>query len=252
LKNVWNLLGKENEIECKTNCKEDKNKMKDKMKLGIECVCTANGGRSPMAEVTGKAHVADLGLDGRVDVLSSGSHYQVLQTMDMPFDYLMSNLEMGYDRGLYSGGSREQVKQMLGDRENLELKFGHDKMTQVAVKTLAKVTEDFLTEEEEHFRDLVLDEVGLSYNGQPQQYDPREDVQLVLPMKGSNADRVREVKAKINPKLPQVIVPIREYAGLPGDIPNPFGKGIEVWRETRDSIMEATKASIDKAIGEYL
>jgi protein-tyrosine-phosphatase len=222
--------------------------MKDK-KWGIEYVCTANGGRSPMAEVAAKKQIEELGLESRIMICSSGSHYEVLQEMEMPFDYLMSNLELGLKRGFYNSEQKKEAEKILQDKDQFESKYRQDLVTREVIKDLAKIPEMILTEEEEDFRDLVLEEVGLRYIGTEQQYQPREGVQIVLPMKDSNAARVRELS---DSNRPQIIVPIREYAGLEGDIPNPFGKGIEIWRETRDSIFEAAKASIEKVANKYL
>ena len=217
--------------------------------LGIEYVCTANGGRSPMAEVAAQKRVDELSLEREIMVCSSGSHYEVLQKMEMPFDYLMSNLELGLERSFYNPEQKREAEKILGDKEKFEQTYRQDLVTKEVIKDLAKIPEIILTEEEEHFRDLVLGEVGLQYIGKEQQYKPREEVQIVLPMKESNAERVRELS---DPNIAQIIMPIREYAGLEGDIPNPFGKGIEVWRETRDSIFEAAKASVEKVAEKYL
>jgi len=217
--------------------------------LGIEYVCTANGGRSPMAEVAAQKHVNELSLEREIMVCSSGSHYEVLQKMEMPFNYLMSNLGLGLERGFYNQEQKREAEKILRDKDKFEKTYQQDLVTREVIKELARIPEIILTEEEEHFRDLVLGEVGLQYLGKEQQYQPREEVEVVLPMKDSNAERVRELS---DPDIAQIIMPIREYAGLEGDIPNPFGKGIEIWRETRDSIFEAAKGSIERAAEKYL
>ena len=87
-------------------------------------------------------------------------------------------------------------------------------------------------------RNIVLLELGLVPEGHfHQQTVAREDVDYILPMKESNAKAVRKIylesgRCKRNP----IIVPICEYAGVEGEISDPFGGPIEAYRETRDLI----------------
>jgi protein-tyrosine-phosphatase len=218
-------------------------------KLGVEFVCTANGARSPMAETIGKARVRELGLEDCLTICSSGSHYQDLLTMDMPFSYLIANMRTGLERGFYEGGDYTNTKSIIEDGEKFERIFSENSATERLVKTLAKISEDRLAEEEERFRDVVLSEIGLEYTSTAKQYESREDIGLVLPMTAGNSSRVAELSKS---GIQQKVVPLREYVGLDGEITNPFGQPLEVWRKARNDIDESVHLALDRAIGEIL
>jgi protein-tyrosine-phosphatase len=219
-----------------------------KKQLGIEFVCTGNGGRSPMCETIGKDDIALRELEERVTISSSGSAVDDVMNLRFPMSELIQYIEIGLKSGTYKGKSLALAKFVVDNRSDVELEAEEgDKGAKIAIEHCLK----YLIADEVAKRNMVLLEQGLVPEGHfHQQTVARPNVLLVLTMKNSNADQVRKIYAP-TPYKP-IIVPICDYAGLEGAISDPFGREIEVWRQTRDLIAEAVKKSIDRAVQEYL
>lgn len=217
--------------------------------LGIEYVCSGNGGRSPMAETIGKDYVQEKGLESRIKVYSSGSAVADVENLNFPMLELVGYIEIGLKSGTYKGKAAVGIaKEVVENREAIaEAAENGD----LAAKGKIVYLFQYLMADELAKRNIVLLEQGLVPDGHfHQQTVVRDDVELILPMKESNADKVKEIYqgSGRNP----TIVPICEYAGIEGAISDPFGSTIEAFRKTRDLIGQAVKKTIDKAIEECL
>lgn len=227
------------------------------MKFGIEYVCTGNGGRSPTAETLARDYVLCKNLEDKISIFSSGTAAKATEEdlFSFPAEFLIEAIEIGLNSGTYQGKIREKAKRIVEnkkaylramDRSNSEggiESFGRSNPE--SVETCIQ----YLMADEVAKRNNILLEIGLVPKGHfHQQTVVRPDVQLILPMKQSNAAIVKKIYDGSG--LSPVIVPICEYAGIDGEISDPFGQGIEEYRKTRDLIADAVKKTIDRAAKE--
>lgn len=224
--------------------------MNNKNKIGIEYVCTGNGGRSPTAETIGKDYVKQCGLEDKIRVYSSGTAAEMGETdlFQFPVNFLLEYIEIALNSKTYMGKARSIASEVTEQKERIAL----------AVETGDTEAKDkvgycvrYLMADEVAKRNTVLLEIGLVPEGHfHQQTRIRDDVDLILPMKKSNADSVERLyeDSEHNPK----IIPICKYTGIDGDINDPFGGTIDDFRKTRDFIGYAVRKSIDKAVEEYM
>ena len=122
-------------------------------KIGLEFVCTANGGRSPIAQAVAEDYIKKQNLEDKIVVSSSGTHVNKLETMDMPEDYLESNLKMGLEHKLYNSSQEKNAKNLLS-KSNLP-------KNNKIVKDLAIITEEYFTDKEIISRNKTLKNMGL-------------------------------------------------------------------------------------------
>ncbi len=230
--------------------------------IGIEYVCTGNGGRSPVAETIGKDYVKQLKLENKINIFSSGTAVDVTEKdlFQLPINFLLEYIEIGLNSGTYHEKAEDLAKEIVANKQNIAIAVENKDTTS---KEKIEHCIRYLMADEVAKRNNVLLEIGLVPRGHfHQQTKVRDDVNLILPMKQSNAKQVKNLyeKTTLNPWrmrgkeiLPNPsIVPICEYAGIDGAISDPFGNKIEAFRETRDLISTAVKKSIDRAVGEYV
>ncbi|MCK4590011.1 MAG: hypothetical protein KAT77_06205 [Nanoarchaeota archaeon] len=217
--------------------------------LGIEFICTGNGGRSPMAHTIGVDHVQEQGLGKRVQIYSSGTGAEATEKdlFSFPTNFLLAPIETALQNGVYQGKAVQIAQEVLADQKATTQAIESGDMNMMGK---VKYCIQYLSADEVAKRNVALLEIGLVPVGHfHQQTTVREGVDLILPMKQSNADQVKEIYGGSG-RSP-IVVPICEYVGLEGAISDPFGGPMEIWRETRDKIAEVVVKSIDKAVGEY-
>lgn len=206
----------------------------------IEYVCTGNNGRSPMAEAIGRDYVARLGLDDKISVTSSGSgvhplfqkHGDKLRTQNL------SIINLGLNNGVFAGRIKECAERILEQPE---------KADQRSIDQCVA----YLVRAEAIFRDAALLEIGLQatycYH---KPTTPSETVNLILPMTHGNKDQVLMIYNGTS--FEPLIVALNEYAGLQGDISNPFCQLLPAYHQTRDHFSKAVPKTIDRAMAELL
>lgn len=219
-------------------------------KLGIEYICTGNGGRSPTAETIAKDYIRQSELEDRINIYSSGTGADSCEKdlFQFPINFLLDYIEIGLHSGTYKGKAKSVAEEIVAQKEKTALAVGDG---QTEVKDKVEYCIRYLMADEVAKRNRVLLEIGLVPRGHfHQQTRIRDDVSLILPMKRSNADYVEQFyrDSGHNP----VIVPLCEYAGMEGRVDDPFGGTLDDFRKTRDLIGEAVRKSIDRAVKEYI
>lgn len=216
--------------------------------MGIEFVCTGNGGRSPMAETIAKDYVKEIGLEDRVKIYSSGSAVADVMNLNYPMKELIGYVEIALNSGTYQGKAAPVAQEVVDHKEAVaQAAESGDR----EAKDKIEYCLHYLMADEVAKRNMVLLEQGLVPEGHfHEQTAVRSGVDLILPMKESNAKKVREIYAGSD-REPQIET-LCSYAGVEGAISDPFGGDMKVWRQTRDKIAEAVVKSIDKAVIEYL
>lgn len=219
-------------------------------KLGIEYVCTGNGGRSPTAETIAKDYVKQSELEDRINIYSSGTGAEISENdlFQFPINFLLDYIEIGLNSGTYKGKARNVAEEIVAQKQKTAIAIGDG---ETEVKDKVEYCIRYLMADEVAKRNNVLLEIGLVPRGHfHQQTRVRGGVSLILPMKRSNAEYVEQLyrDSQHNP----VIVPLCEYGRIEGEINDPFGSTIDDFRQTRDLIGTAVKKSIDRAVEEYL
>ncbi|MEK6901244.1 MAG: hypothetical protein AABX37_02800 [Nanoarchaeota archaeon] len=212
--------------------------------ITIEYVCTGNNGRSPMAEAIAKDTIMNWGLANRVTVMSSGSglHPSTMKTGEELARQKQGMVRLALDSGIYQEPWRRRnaelvaaVDAMVGYSEELEEFFNY------AVRV------------EGIFRDQALMEVGLVATGQYHKLTVAHvddaDRRVILPMAASNASQVRQIYAGFE-NQPRVLTPLNEYAGMEGDVPNPFCQLLPAYRSARNHLMVAVPKTVERAVRE--
>jgi protein-tyrosine-phosphatase len=202
-------------------------------KLGIEYVCFANNGRSPMAEIIGKDYITQFSLEEKIWVYSSGVMAESLKNLNLPAEEIKWIIRGGLKSGSYKGEMKDLAEKCVK-------KGGLKKELRYCIDYLVKV--------EETFRNMVLLEVGLVPKGRfRRQTKARDDVQLIISMDERIAKKAQKIyeRAGLSPE----ITTVKDYIGL--DLPNAFGKDLAAYRKVRDDIGRAVKISIDRFVEEY-
>ncbi len=225
-----------------------------KEQIGIEYVCTGNGGRSPIAETLARDYVKGLELEKRISIFSSGTGASVLEAdvFQFPVESLLQYVGIALDSGTYKGSAVPIATDIVARNDEI---INAVNAGDTRAKELVEYCVRYLMADEVVKRNSVLLELGLVPRGHfHQQTQVREDVDLVLPMKKSNADYVRKLYAESSSGKSRspLVVPVCEYAMVSGEISDPFGGSLDDFRKARDLIADVVKKSIDRAVEEYL
>ena len=165
-----------------------------------------------------------------------------------PVNFLLDYIEIGLNSGTYKGKARNVAEEIVAQKGKTALAVGDG---ETEVKDKVEYCVRYLMVDEVAKRNMVLLEVGLVPRGHfHQQTKVRDDVGLILPMKRSNANHVEQLYR--DTEQSPIIIPLCDYAGIEGEINDPFGSTIDDFRKTRDLIGTAVKKSIDRAVEEYL
>ena len=188
-------------------------------------------------------------MDDKIKIYSSGTHADLAEEnlFQFPIPFLLDYIEIGFKRGTYQGSAKDTAKLVVAKRHKVALAVQKgDKETRRVVEYCIQ----YLMADEVVKRNQVLMEKSLvPENRFHRQTKVRDDVDLVLAMKQSNADYVRKLYEGKS-EAPRIST-LCEYAGMPGQIDDPFGGTLADFRKTRDLIGEAVKKSIDRAVEEY-
>lgn len=212
------------------------------MVIKVEYVCTGNNGRSPMAEAIAKADVLMRGLEDQFEISSSGSGLSVVtrKTGDDFKRQKLAIVKMGLDNGLYSGWSQGMAEEV------------QDQQLEAADFTL-DFCFDYLIKAEAVFRDLTLSEVGLRADSvYHKPTEAKGEANIILPMTEGNAEQVHGIYLGSSVGFAEPpVVPISKYAGLEGEVTNPFCQLQPVYQQTRDDLMRIVPKTIDRALEDF-
>lgn len=214
--------------------------MTNTTKLIIEYVCTGNNGRSPMAEAIALDYVHRKGLEDRIEICSSGSG---LSELTKPTGEKWKKMYLGVvDLALKNGIYQESWRQ---DEAKQVLELGMD-----VEDAVLDASVNYAVNIEAHFRNVALFEVGLV--AAEKYHKPTKPLHdgLILPMAESNAKQVCTIyeKSSFSPR----VEPLNAYAGLEGDVTNPFCKLLPAYQATLEDLLRSVPMSIKKAVQERL
>jgi len=209
-------------------------------KLTIEFACTGNNGRSPMAEAIALDYVHRKGLEDRIEICSSGSGLSDLTkpTGEKWKKMYLGVVDMALKNGIYQESWRQdEAKRVFGLGMDVE-----DAILDAVVNYAVNV--------EAMFRNMALFEVGLVAGGKYHKPTEAKHNGLILPMAESNAKQVRTIYegSSFSPR----VEPLNVYAGLEGEVTNPFCQLLPTYQATREDLMRSVPMSIEKAVQEYL
>ncbi len=210
--------------------------------LTLEYVCTGNNGRSPMAEAIAQDYVQRQGLADKIKVSSSGSglHRGTMKFGDALVAQKLGLVRMALENGVFQESWKQREARLVS--EDVRDEQFLDDLFNYAIRV------------EGILRDQALFEVGLVATGKYHQTTQAmildADRRIVLPMAGSNVDQVKKIYTGFN--QPRVLTTLNEYAGMEGDVPNPFCQLLPAYRESRDHLMVAVPKTVDRAVRELL
>ncbi len=213
--------------------------------LTLEYVCTGNNGRSPQAEAIATDYVHRQGLADRVRVRSSGSglHPMFLREGAEKTQAQLQIVRMAAANGVYQESwRRDQAAAVLAEGQ------GHGTDPELVQELF-----DYVVRAEAIFRDQVLMEAGLVATREyhrPTMLHGSDDQHVVLAMAKANLDQVRQIYAGSG--YTPTIALLNEYAGMEGDVPNPFCRLLPEYRAARDHLRIAVPRTVDRAVRELL
>lgn len=225
--------------------------------LTIEYVCTGNNGRSPMAEAIALDYVRKKSLEEAVSVLSSGSglhpshqkHSKGLRKQKLAV------VEMALKSGIYQEHWRQEQAQHIVEAGLQEVEGGLNGIESTGTKSNKLELDEcykYAIRMESILRDRALFEIGLVANGTYHHSTRPHHNGLILPTTAQNVEQVRSIYGNFYPPYNPTIVLLNEYAGLEGDVPNPFCQLLPAYQRVRDQLLVAVPKTIDRAVEEFL
>lgn len=233
-------------------------------------VCTGNSGRSPVAELIARDHLKKIGADSEYGVISSGTLVAAIAKGGFPIKIMTSFIDQAKDRGdVYDAEQLKALEKAL-EEENREVVEGFYNQ---AVGTFV--------DEEHADRAVVVPEFGYDLNGLKKgtnQTIVRPDVIAVLAMDKGNREKIMKIYKEAN-AISHVLGPAGNSDGyqcanvalvsgefpvagdfpitigtlsgfVTGDpdseIPNAFGRGTDVYRQTIAAIADYVPRAIDR------
>ncbi|MEK6950629.1 MAG: hypothetical protein AABX13_02805 [Nanoarchaeota archaeon] len=218
--------------------------------ITIEYVCTGNNGRSPMAEAIAKDYLHRQRLADKAFVCSSGSGlpppFQVREYGDLQRE-MGQNLpiiKLALENGIYQEPWRQE-----GARSVLEEGYLERRPDSLLLEGLV----NYAVRVEGIFRDQALLEIGLVAAGKYHRPTVQGHEGLILTLSESNAVQVREIyQVNRRGNLKPTITTLNQYAGMEGEVPNPFCQLLPAYRQVRDHLLAAVPKTIDRAVGEWV
>jgi len=203
----------------------------------IEFVCTANHGRSPVAELVALQYLRDLGADNEYTAASSGNAVDAIRTGDVP---LSIKLDI-----IYGALGREDVCTQLGFKPK-EVEKAITDGDKTAIGDYFKQAQKFFWQEEHDHRAEAVEYFGL-----PGKLKEHSDQTIALPdrvaiygMTESNKNGIVKIyePSEFNP-----LIDVLKKEG----VPDAFMKGKDVYLKAVEAIMDAVPNRIDESIEMY-
>ncbi len=213
----------------------------------IEFVCSGNMGRSPLAELIARNHIARLDESGRLEATSSGTLVTTLNAWrdgSVPFNPVRAKwlLEQALKAGVYSGDERTLVRSFVR-AEAVDI-------TDPAVSAMTLKAQLSFDAEEMENRALVAVKLGLKggFKAAPEQTVARRDAVVVLGMSSSNTASIREIYAPS--KATPVIETLTDYTARAelAQVPDALGLGRDVYMEMAEVLRAETVKAGEKTL----
>ena len=204
----------------------------------IEMVCTANHGRSPVAELIGRNYLREIGALGDYEASSSGTSVDDIEAGRFSDAVIVGTLELGKQRALYSPAELGQIEQAVKDGDNAPV-----------YHLFMRAVETFQREEHAH-RAEALVHFGLegAIKDAGEQTIARPDTVAVLSMAASNNKKVQAVYDGSG-YSPSIDVLSRFATGdADAALPDAFGKEKPVYFAAVEMLVEHVPMAIDRLV----
>jgi protein-tyrosine-phosphatase len=188
----------------------------------IEFVCTANRGRSPVAEVVARKIIEELELTDFVTINSSGTLVEITANKDF-VNSMRPYVKKWIEYGLLQ-------KNRL---EILELE------PQRVVREMGEIENKWRAE-------YLIERFGVNINHYPKQTIKREKAQLILVMDDFNLNKVKSAYAgnKYNPKIEL----LSSFAGSSISLIDRSYKDYKDYKALADDVVRLTRTAATKAV----
>ena len=210
----------------------------------IEFVCTANHGRSPVAELIAQNYLKSIGAAGAYQAASSGSLVDDINAGKVSPKFMQLIVEQALGRGdIYAAGDAPLAKQAVQDGNESVLKHYYDQA--VAQFQAAEST----------WREDALAYFGIAgkLKTTHDQTLPRPDIIAVLPMADRNTAQVRDIYrgSGYHERHFPVIESVGPFATGRQDaaVPDAFGRTKESYLSAIEMLTRYVPQSIDKLLG---
>ncbi len=224
----------------------------------IEFVCTANQGRSPVAELIARNHLQELDIKD-LEAISSGSHARAIQAGENPLEVMLRFINLARERTgdstIYSLND-ERILQGVIARVSPYLKGEIGEVDENDLQTVKKYfhrAEEVFHREEMRNRARALRELGIEgeVKQKGEQTKAAKDRLVVLPMAQSNLEGIIKIYDTAGvPHPPEGIVLLGEYAtGDPNaSIPDAFGRGFNAYMDAIDTLQLYVPKAVERAV----
>ena len=210
-------------------------------KIGMINVCTANFDRSTMAESAEKYRAAEMKKDQYFEISSAGSKATKIRRLASPMRIRHNVIGLAYENGAFDPEDEALVQQVLAD--------GPDAEPNEENRILYARGLQIIRGQGGLYRGVALGEMGLPLpSGLFRPLVATPGIDVVLGMKEGNAKDARKVFARSG-NAPTIMT-FAEYAGTNQPVPDPMGKGLDVYRETRDYFLEHAPRVLERALDE--
>lgn len=165
----------------------------------IDYACTGNSGRSPLAEAIATDKIRELGLEGKLLAISSGTKRAVMDGKEPPLDLQYMVLQRAIDRNdelkLYDDAEVVEVRGLLADRAKTTSEYHKGGTTHKKMRGYEARARSTFTREEHEFRERATGELGIQtrikHGGQ--QTEPHTMVRFFYGLAPSNEDAARRI-----------------------------------------------------------
>jgi|SRR3989344_2061461 len=209
----------------------------------LEFVCTGNNGRSPIAELIARNHLAQIKADSNYSAISSGLKVDYTNQFlagNVRDDSNMTKLviDAGRQSQLYTPEDIARIDRALREGNN-------DVLLQYAIS----VSSQLMTAERKHMRELLV-EMGIPGEVKPgrDQTIVRPDAIVVLAMDKKGKSGVESIYMTV-PRAPVIDILPHYATGGNHEVVNAFGKGRDVYRATIEQLAREVPLAVNRAVG---
>jgi len=208
-------------------------------KVRLEGGCTANFDRSTMFEAVGKYMAQEMGVSQYVEISSSGTKASKIIRLASPMKIRHQVIGLGKESGkVYCPEDQEVIEAVLAAGPNAET---NEENRILYARALQIVRGDGGRN-----RGYALGEKQIPLTeGSFQPTVKKDGLDFFLGMKQGNADDAQKIYGF---DIGTIITTFQDFVQAKDPVPDPMGKGLIAYRETRDYFMEHCPTAIEKAL----
>jgi protein-tyrosine-phosphatase len=204
----------------------------------IEFVCTANHGRSPVAELIAQDHLRSIHADSLYSAVSSGSKADQVKAKTQPIGTKISYIQLGINNGLFNP---EQIKEI-----NTAIKAGDNHK----ISDYFNLVNERYASEEHQLRAEALRYFNIP--GTPKKEGEQTmalpDRLAVLSMSDSNNKAVQKIYSASNYNPLISILSVLATGDPSARLEDAWGKGKELYFKNVETLLVQVPKAVDKLI----